>query len=222
MHSDALTPEQLAESIFTRDLSACGNLFHRWQWSLSSSSNYSALLGQDSIIISQSGVDKERMGPGDFMIVDFAGRPRKGYESLRSSAETELHCHVYRHARDRDLGIGSVLHTHSKFAVFSSRKYRSQGALVFSGFEMQKIFEGVTTHESTVAIPVFENSQHMPDIVSQFDAWLARNPWPVGYLIEGHGIYSWGKTVLHARQKLEALEHLMEIKYMEDFTCKAD
>jgi methylthioribulose-1-phosphate dehydratase len=56
----------------------------------------------------------------------------------------------------------------------------------------------------------------MPDIVADFDRWLLHNPWPPGYLIEGHGIYAWGKTVLHARQKLEALEYLMDIKYMEE------
>lgn len=211
-----MTPDSLANHPLARELASCGNLFHRWQWSLSSSSNYSALLDTDTVIISRSGVDKERMNSADFMLVDLQGRPLPDYATIKPSAETELHCHVYRMARQGGFPIGSVLHTHSKYAVYFSRRCLDQGSIVFSGFEMQKIFDGITTHDSTIVIPVFRNSQSMPDIVADFDRWLLHNPWPPGYLIEGHGIYAWGKTVLHARQKLEALEYLMDIKYMEE------
>jgi methylthioribulose-1-phosphate dehydratase len=211
-----VTPDSLANHPLARELASCGNLFHRWQWSLSSSSNYSALLDTDTVIISRSGVDKERMNSADFMLVDLQGRPLPDYATIKPSAETELHCHVYRMARQGGFPIGSVLHTHSKYAVYFSRRCLDQGSIVFSGFEMQKIFDGITTHDSTIVIPVFRNSQSMPDIVADFDRWLLHNPWPPGYLIEGHGIYAWGKTVLHARQKLEALEYLMDIKYMEE------
>ncbi|GAB4433814.1 MAG: hypothetical protein OHK0011_16910 [Turneriella sp.] len=156
------------------------------------------------------------MSSADFMLVDLHGRPLSEYASMKPSAETELHCHVYRIAGQREFPVGSVLHTHSKYAVYFSRRCLGQGSIVFSGFEMQKIFEGITTHDSTIVVPVFRNSQRMPDIVADFDRWLLTNPWPPGYLIEGHGIYTWGKTVLHARQKLEALEYLMDIKYMEE------
>lgn len=149
------------------------------------------------------------------MLVDLQGRVLPGFSAMKPSAETELHCHAYRLAKKNNLPVGSVLHTHSKYAVYSSRAHCKQGLVVFSGFEMQKIFEGVATHDSTIVLPVFANSQAMADIVAEFDAWLEKNPWPPGYLIEGHGIYAWGKTVQHARQKLEALEHLMEIKFME-------
>ena len=85
---------------------------------------------------------------------------------------------------------------------------------------MQKILEGVDTHDSTVEIPIFPNSQHMPDISRAFDVYLNANkpthaPAPA-YLLEGHGVYTWGKTVLHAKQKLEAIEYLLELKYMEE------
>jgi methylthioribulose-1-phosphate dehydratase len=211
-----VNPDLLANHSLTHELASCGNLFHRWQWSLASSSNYSALLDPATVIISRSGVDKERMTSADFMLVDLHGKPLPGYETSRPSAETELHCHAYRLAARDGVAVGSVLHTHSKYAVYFSRKLIGHGSIVFSGFEMQKIFEGISTHDSTVVLPVFPNSQSMSDIVADFDRWLLANPWPPGYLIEGHGIYTWGKTVLHAKQKLEALEYLMDLKYLEE------
>lgn len=211
-----MTERELAEHPLTSELAACGNLFHQWQWSLSSSSNYSALIDAHSVIISRSGVDKQYMKSSDFMLVDLHSKPMPPFEAIRPSAETELHCHLYRLASMQAHPLKSVLHTHSKFAVYYSRRYLSAGVIVFSGFEMQKIFEGVSTHESKVTIPVFRNSQHMPDITQAFDAYLEKSPFPPAYLIEGHGMYAWGKTVLHAKQKLEALEYLLELKYMEE------
>ena len=211
-----MTEADLAAHSLTAELAACGNLFHGWQWSLSSSSNYSALLDDKTVVISRSGVDKQFMKSSDFMLVDLYSKPVAPFEKFRPSAETELHCHLYRNAAKNGLAMGSVLHTHSKYAVHFSRQLKMKGSIVFSGFEMQKIFEGVTTHESTVEIPIVANSQEMPEITVALDAWIDAHAFPPAYLIEGHGVYAWGKTVLHAKQKLEALEYLMELRYMEE------
>ncbi|HRP69625.1 MAG TPA: methylthioribulose 1-phosphate dehydratase [Turneriella sp.] len=212
-----MTEDNLKDHPLAHELAGCGNLFHRWQWSLASSSNYSALLDAEQIIISQSGVDKERMTSADFMLVDFDAKPLAGFEVLKPSAETALHCQIYQKA---DLfHAGSVLHTHSKFSVFFSRRHLAEGKIIFSGFEMQKIFDGIATHESEIEIAVFKNSQTMRDITKAFDDYLTTNKIPAAYLIEGHGVYTWAKTILHAKQKLEALEHLFELKYMEEL-CK--
>ena len=211
-----MTEAELAAHPLCAALADCGNLFHRWQWSLSSSSNYSALFTDETVIISRSGVDKQYMTAADFMLVDFHSKPIAPFEKIKPSAETELHCHLYRVAKKNKLAVGAVLHTHSKFAVHYSRRYANAGLLAFTGFEMQKIFEGITTHDSSVEIPIFANSQSMPDITRDFDAYLSVHDMPPAYLIAGHGAYAWGKTVLHAKQKLEALEYLLELKYMEE------
>jgi len=206
---------ELASTVVARQLAECGNLFHRWQWSLSTSSNYSALLEDGSVVISRSGVDKQFMTANDFLVVELNGAPLAEFAQTRPSAETELHCHIYRLSAKQGLGIVSVLHTHSKFAVYFSRRHAAEGAITFSGFEMQKIFDGIDSHESSIEVPIFANSQKMGDITNKFDAYLANHTWPAAYLIEGHGIYAWGKSVYHAKQKLEALEHLFEQKFME-------
>lgn len=211
-----MTQLELASHPLTTELAQCGNLFHRWQWSLATSSNYSALLENEKMIISRSGVDKEKMVAADFMLTDFSGRPLAGYEDLRSSAETELHCHIYRSNPE----ARAVLHTHSKFAVYFSRKFLAAKEMRITGFEMQKIFEGVSTHDSRISIPVFANSQNMKDIVKDFDEYLSSHSWPPAYLIAGHGIYTWGASVARAKQKLEGIEHLFELIYMEERNAK--
>lgn len=215
-----MKPEDLAHHPVVRELARCGRMFHRWQWSLASSSNFSALVTEDAIAISRSGVDKASMRATDFLLVDLYGRPLAGYAGLKPSAETELHCHIYRLSREKKLEVGAVLHTHAKFAVHYSRRHAQEGRVVFQGWEMQKIFEGVFTHETTTVLPIFPNSQTMADITQAFDTWLEKNPWPPAYLITGHGVYAWGKTVLHARLKLEALEYLFELKFMEECYAK--
>jgi ribulose-5-phosphate 4-epimerase/fuculose-1-phosphate aldolase len=40
----------------------------------------------------------------------------------------------------------------------------------------------------------------MADITGKFDVYLKNNAWPAAYLIEGHGVYAWGKSIYHAKQ----------------------
>ncbi len=50
----------------------------------------------------------------------------------------------------------SVLHTHSVNATVLSMRVDQ---VVLDGYEVQKAFPGVETHESRMVIPVFPNSQ---------------------------------------------------------------
>jgi methylthioribulose-1-phosphate dehydratase len=58
-------------------------------------------------------------------------------------------------------------------------------------------------------IPVFPNTQHMPELVARVDAWLDAGKPLAAYLIDGHGIYTWGRDMAEARRHLEALEFLL-------------
>src|SRR3546814_6452706 len=47
----------------------------------------------------------------------------------------------------------------------------------------------------------------MPSLAAQVDALLDRGDmW--GYLIDGHGLYAWGRDMAEARRHLEAFEFL--------------
>jgi len=200
--NDALPydPQQLrhlAGEIITnvRDLAHAG-------WTPATSSNFSRRLDDRHAAITVSGRDKGRLTEADIMVVDFDGEPVG--TSLRPSAETLLHTQLYR----RDPAIGCVLHTHSRVQTVASRLYAPQGQVRFEGYELQKAFAGNTTHEGAMDVPVFPNTQHMPELAKQVEAMLHRQPlW--GYLIDGHGLYTWGRDMAEARRHLEAFEFLL-------------
>ena len=179
-----------------RELSARG-------WTPATSSNFSARIDPDRIAITVSGRDKGRLEATDIMIVDADGNATDVRQ--RPSAETALHLQIYRRIAD----AGAVLHTHSSTQTVASRHYAAAGIVRFEGWELQKAISGQTTHADVLELPVFPNTQHMPELVSRVDAWLDAGKPLHGYLIDGHGIYAWGRDLAEALRHLEALDFLL-------------
>jgi methylthioribulose-1-phosphate dehydratase len=160
-------------------------------------------VGPDRFAITISGRDKGRLGEDDVMLIDGAGRALG--TAARPSAETLLHTHVYRRFPD----VNAVLHTHSRTQTVASRLYAPQGAIRLEGYELLKAFAGQTTHETALEVPVFPNTQDMPELVARVDAFLDSGKPLVGYLIDGHGVYTWGRDMPECRRHLEAFEFLL-------------
>jgi methylthioribulose-1-phosphate dehydratase len=166
------------------------------------SGNFSARLADGRIAITVSGSHKGRLTFDDIMIIDAAGR---SLDDRRSSAETGLHLQIYGRFPD----AGAVLHPHSVNATLLSRGRRTH--LVLSDYELLKAFPGVDTHECVVTVPVFANRQDIPALAAEVDDWMERHEGPVhGYLIGGHGFYTWGATVEDALRHVEAFEFLFD------------
>ncbi|KRG40687.1 methylthioribulose-1-phosphate dehydratase [Stenotrophomonas panacihumi] len=171
-------------------------------WTPATSSNFSHRLDDQHAAITVSGRDKGRLVEDDIMVVDFDGRPVG--RQLRPSAETLLHTQLYRRYPE----IGCVLHTHSPVQTIASRLFAGQGKIHLEGYELLKAFEGNTTHEMAIEVPVFANTQDMNVLAAQVDALLDKQcMW--GYLIDGHGLYAWGRNMAEARRHLEAFEFLL-------------
>ncbi len=170
-------------------------------WTPATSSNFSQRLDERHAAITVSGRDKGRLVEADIMVVDFDGKAVGS--DHRPSAETLLHTQLYRRYPE----IGCVLHTHSLVQTVASRLFAGAGHVRLEGFELLKAFHGNSTHEMAIDVPVFANTQDMPTLAAQVDALLDRQPlW--GYLIDGHGLYAWGRTMAEARRHLEAFEFL--------------
>ena len=179
----------------TRELSALG-------WTPATSSNFSMRLDDRHAAVTVSGRDKGKLTPADIMVVDFDGRA-VGTDQ-RPSAETVLHTQLYQRLPE----VGCVLHTHSLAQTLASRLYSGSGHVRFEEYELIKAFRGQDTHETVMDVAVLANNQHIPTLAAQVDVLLDKGPvW--GYLIEGHGMYAWGRDMPEARRHLEAFEFLL-------------
>ena len=166
------------------------------------SSNFSLRLDERHAAITVSGRDKGKLTEADIMVVDFQGDPVGS--DHRPSAETLLHTQLYHRFPE----VGCVLHTHSQAQTIASRLYAADGHVRLEGYELLKAFAGNTTHEAAIDVPVFANTQDMPALAAQVDAQLDRQQlW--GYLIDGHGLYAWGRDMAETRRHLEAFEVLL-------------
>ncbi|MGH8441604.1 MAG: methylthioribulose 1-phosphate dehydratase [Nevskiaceae bacterium] len=183
-----------------------GRLFHSRGWVPATAGNFSVRLDAKSLAVTTSGRHKGELTANDFMRVDLAGRALD--KDKRASAETLLHCQLYAHAPQ----IGAVLHTHSPASTVLSRRHDS---VRLEGYELLKIFEGIQTHETAVEVPVFENDQDIARMSRVVDAHMKTGRARHAYLIRGHGLYAWGRTVSEARHRVEALEFLFECELAE-------
>jgi methylthioribulose-1-phosphate dehydratase len=172
-------------------------------WTPVRSSNFPSRVHAQPAAITISGRHKGRLGRDDIMLIDLAGNA-VGTDA-RPSAETALHTQIYR----RWPAMQAVLHTHSRTQSVASRLYADDGVIRLQGWELQKAISGYHSHDSVLEIPVFPNTQHMPELVARVDAWLDAGKPLHAYLIDGHGIYTWGRDMAETRRHLEALEFLL-------------
>jgi methylthioribulose-1-phosphate dehydratase len=203
--SETPTLDELARAI-----AELGKAAYARGWLPATSGNLSARLDAATLAITSSGRDKGALSPADIIAVDFAGKLTTP-GPLRPSAETLLHCQLYAHWPT----VGAVLHTHSRAATLLSRARLAAGEVVLEGFELAKALPGIDTHESRVRLPVVANHQDM-QVLSRSLAPHFAAPEPLhGYLIAGHGLYTWGKNLAQAFRHLEALEFMLECALWE-------
>lgn len=179
-------------------------------WSPATSSNYSIRISDEDIAITRSGVDKSTMTEDDVILVDRKGverNPEKG----KSSAETLIHTTLY----DLKPKARCVLHTHSVFGTRLSMRYAVEGQIRFSGYEVLKGLESHSTHETEEILPILPNAQDMVAFSSDLKSLFEKHPQAHGFLIEGHGLYTWADTSFNCKRQVETFEFLLECKAYE-------
>jgi len=189
-------------------LRTIGRQFHDFRWSLGTSSNYSVVLQRDPmrLLLTASGKDKGALGADDFVVVDAAGKSLVSGPG-KPSAETSLHTLLAELP-----ATGAVLHTHSVWGTLLSDRYGEAGFII-EGFEMLKGLEGITTHETRKEVEVFANDQDIARLSGRVRPRLTDPVRPLthGFLIERHGMYTWGKDLAAARRHVEIYEFLFEV-----------
>lgn len=184
-----------------RELVDAGRFLYHRGMVPATSGNFSARLSDGTIAVTISGRHKGHLSEDDILRVDASGLSLDG---RRPSAETRLHVQVYRRFPE----ARAVLHPHSVSATLLSRLARDP--LVLADYELLKAFPGVDTHDCSVVVPVFPNDQDIARLSAAVDQWMDRHGPVHGYLIAGHGFYTWGLSVADALRHVEAFEFLFE------------
>jgi methylthioribulose-1-phosphate dehydratase len=200
-------PQHVAEAIVAagRRLDALGLV-------PATAGNFSIRLDATHLAVTVSGRHKGFLTPDDVMVVDLEGRAADRLK--RSSAETLLHCGIYRRFPE----AGAVLHGHSIANTVLSRA--AGNGLRLAGYELLKAFPGLATHDAEVMLPVVPNDQDIARMQRGLDTlWdsLGNGPGSIvpGYLIAGHGSYVWAPDMPGALMRLEALEFMLRCEMEE-------
>ena len=172
-------------------------------WCPATSGNFSARLEDGTIAITVSGKHKGQLQSDDIKLVDALGNSLDGKVP---SAETMLHIQLYQRFSD----VNAVLHTHSLNSTLISMQGKKK--ITLKNYELLKVFSGITTHESRVVVPIFANSQNIAQLSENIDDYMDSNDEIYAYLIEGHGLYTWGDSIEESLRYLDALDFL--------FTCE--
>ncbi|MGJ3649399.1 methylthioribulose 1-phosphate dehydratase [Sphingomonas sp. GlSt437] len=189
-------------------LIAVGQRFDRRQWAPATAGNYSARLDDGTFAITVSGRHKGRLDEDGIMVVDAEGNSLDG---KKPSAETWLHMMLYRDFPE----VGAVLHSHATAGVALARLMAGADAWTISGHEMLKVLPGITTHETSVTLPIVDNSQDMRAIEAALGDRLRGPHATSAYVIRSHGLYGWGRDIDEAERVIEGVEWLAEVELHE-------
>lgn len=184
------------------------HLFHAKGWSPATSTNYSFRNPEphtETYTISSSGVDKLKFKLEDFMVVDQKGFPLEMFKNMKPSAETLLHTLLYKNPQ-----IQAVLHTHSPASTVFSLIHQKDKIISLSGFEVLKGLRGIKTHKAEVKVPIFNNSQNMEALSDEIGLYYKNNPVMRGFLLAGHGLYTWGSSLAEAKRHVEVFEFVFD------------
>ncbi|MCM1982704.1 methylthioribulose 1-phosphate dehydratase [Lyngbya confervoides] len=181
---------------------------HQQGWTQGTGGNFSYLATRHPLLLvmAPSGVDKGRVDPQ--CLIGVNEHQQVVWGKGKSSAETALHLCIAQRTQAR-----AIFHTHSLFATLVSDHFSSQGYVTLGSYEMLKGLAGITTHDCHVQIPIFANSQDMQELSQKVGAWLETAQPAYGFLLAGHGLYTWGDSIFSAQRHLEILEFLFELTY---------
>jgi methylthioribulose-1-phosphate dehydratase len=187
------------------ELAEIGGSFYSRGWVLGTSGNFSGVVSREPLrlAITSTGLDKGKLAPAQFLEMDEDAKIIRG--KGRPSAEALLHLAIVRHRE-----AGAVLHTHSVWSTVLSGAHAAHGGVALEGYEMLKGLEGVRTHKHREWLPILENSQDMAELAAVVSKTLNEQQAIHGFLLRGHGLYTWGASLQEAKRHVEILEFLME------------
>jgi len=194
-----------------RDLIYTGQALHTIGCAPAGMGNISNRFEEDKVIIAAADCHKGRLEEDDLLVVNLSGAPLPDDDGdiQKPPPEASLHTQIYRAFP----WVNSVINTHSINATVLSQVLYSENTIYFNGYEMQKVFRGIQSARTTVAIPIIENADSIARLADNAAAALGSPKEPPAYLIRGLGVYIWGESLAATLNYVEALEFLLQCEY---------
>lgn len=186
---------------------------HNRGWCDGTGGNFSVVAEPDplQLVMAPSGVDKGSLEATDLIEVNDHGEVIDG--EGKASAETLMHLQIIKQC-----SAGAILHTHSVNGTLLSRLHQEAGHLKMEGWEMLKGLSGISTHDTTVELPIIKNNQDLEALSKRAGHFL--KDAPSGLLVAGHGLYAWGEDLFEAQRHTEIIEFLLELTWRQHLLNK--
>jgi len=182
-NSDSMTIE---ESSARREILLIGKRLYQAGFVIATDGNLSVRLAPDRYLVTASGVCKGEMTDRDLVVCDSAGKVIQG---RRVSSEVLLHLTAYRLRPD----IHAAIHAHPPTAI----AFTLAGITLSDAILPEVVMSLGTIPTTTFAAPAsVEGADVIKDLILNHDALL----------LDRHGSFTVGKTLLEAFQKLERIE----------------
>eukprot|EP00268_Persea_americana_P020416 TRINITY_DN2059_c0_g1_i1.p1 TRINITY_DN2059_c0_g1~~TRINITY_DN2059_c0_g1_i1.p1 ORF type:complete len:522 (-),score=105.34 TRINITY_DN2059_c0_g1_i1:115-1680(-) len=166
---------------------------------------------QQLIVMSPSGVQKERMAPEDMYILSSNGSilsapSPKPYPNkppkCTDCASLFMKAYQMRNA-------GAVIHSHGMESCLATMLNPFSKEFRITHMEMIKGIQGHGYYDELV-VPIIENTAHESELTESLSEAIAAYPKATAVLVRNHGIYIWGDSWISAKTQAECYHYLFD------------
>ncbi|CAB1245417.1 L-ribulose-5-phosphate 4-epimerase [Ruminococcaceae bacterium BL-6] len=153
------------------------------------------------MVIKPSGVDYEKMKPGDMVVMKLdTGEVVEG--GLRPSSDAPTHLELYRNFG----GIGGIVHTHSRWATIFAQAKRGIPPL---GTTQGDYFYGEIPCTRMMTKQEIRGKYELETGKVIVETFAGKNPNDMpGVLVASHGPFAWGTSPMNAVHNAVVLEEV--------------
>ncbi|XP_038686718.1 probable bifunctional methylthioribulose-1-phosphate dehydratase/enolase-phosphatase E1 [Tripterygium wilfordii] len=166
---------------------------------------------QQLIVMSPSGVQKERMEPEDMYLLSENG-------SILSSPSPKPYPHkrpkcsdcapLFLKAYDMR-NAGAVIHSHGMESCLVTMLNPSSKEFRITHMEMIKGIQGHGYYDELV-VPIIENTAYENELTDSLAKAIEAYPKTTAVLVRNHGIYVWGDSWISAKTQAECYHYLFD------------
>lgn len=152
------------------------------------------------IVIKPSGVEYEKMGPEDMVVVNLAGEVVEG--KYKPSSDTPTHVKLYNDFKD----IGGIVHTHSRWTTIFAQAGRS--IKPYGTTQADYFYNEIPCTRDMTPEEIQTNYEYNTGGVI-VETFKDLNPTHVpAVLVKNHGPFAWGKDAIEAVHNAVVLEEV--------------